>query len=150
MRPRTSSVPIATTIDSAVRSHPSRIPNERFAPTRMLVIRIGGRNLFASRAIGFFHVMPDVAGRTRDRLSPARRPANHDAIDRAGGTQPVVQPSLILRAEPCGSGHLLCLHVPVPVKLHARTDRAVIAPGPFELELDPVAFRRDTVLVDEK
>src|SRR5262245_40342411 len=170
MRPSTSSAPIATTIDNAVRSQPSRIPNDRLAPSRMDVIRMGGRKrlsiasdrppclgtcsavdkAFASPAIGFLHVMPLVDLRVLERFPLPRRPPNDDTIDRAGIAQTVVEPALVLSAESRSRRDLLGLHMPIPVHLDASADRAAIAGRTFELELDPVTPCRHVVLVDQQ
>src|SRR5688572_11512088 len=146
MRPSRSSVPIAVAMASPVRSHPSRIPNDRLAVTRIDVMRIGGRkrlsivhrrprragtcsavdSTLASLAIGLFHLMPHVDRRTGDGLSFSRRPPDDYAIDRAGVTKPVVEPTLVLGTESSRRSHFLRLDVPVPVQLHPCADRAAI------------------------
>src|SRR5262245_65106020 len=94
--------------------------------------------------------MPHVNGRIGNGLTGSGWPADDDAIDGPCLPQAVMQWTLVLRAEPRGRAHFLCLHMPIPVQLNARTDSAAIAARSLELELNPVAAWRHVVLVDQQ
>ena len=140
------------------------------APTiRMHVMRIGGRKPVVDRGKRRTSGAGGVAGAAvdsgsswlldavqrsiaglLDRLRAARRPADHDAVDRARRAQAVVQAPLVLRAEAAAAADFLHLPLAVPVQLDARADRAAVARRALELERDPVAPRLHGVLVDQQ
>ncbi len=61
-----------------------------------------------------------------------------------------MQAALILGGETAAAGDFLDLMLTVPEKRDLRADRAAIAARALELELDPLIFRRDGVLVDQQ
>src|SRR4029453_14092515 len=149
-----SSAPMAVPIASAVVYHASRMPNDRCAPSRMLVMSSGGRYLLSTvrnrrrpSAVrswtiggasvdiplsligvddGLLDVMKRVNRRVFDGLLPAGGPANHDAIDSVRVTESVMQATLVLCAESARRCDLLHLLTILPVQLDLRTDRASI------------------------
>src|SRR6187401_495070 len=153
---------------SPVRSHPSRMPNDRCAVRRMLVISSGGRNRLSSRnhwlplgsgpaaatpvssLMGFLDAMQLVYRRPLDHLPPARRPGDGDAIDGGAGAEADVQAALVLGAEAAGGEYVLPLRPAVPGDVHTRADGAAVADRALEFEIDPVPPRRHRVAVQER
>src|SRR5438093_13261143 len=85
-----------------------------------------------------------------NRLTLAGRPSDDDPIDRRLRAEPVVQPSLVLRAEAAAAADFLNLNLIAPVKLDACADRAAVARLAFQGEVHPMASRLNRIAVDEK
>src|SRR5688572_12014103 len=156
---------MAVAMASAVRSQPSRIPNERCAVSRIDVISSGGRKRLSIRknrfrgatasargsaplstAIGLLHNVQPVDLRLLDRLHLSGRPPDDDSVYGRRRSQPIVDPPLILRAEAARCRDFLHLLAAAPVQLDAGAERRTVAGHPaeaglhpsLELELNPV------------
>src|SRR5688572_9858994 len=144
-RPSTSSATMAVAMASAVRSQPSRIPNERCAVSRIDVISSGGRKRLSIRrnrfrgaktsargraplstAIGLLHNVHSIDLWLLDRLHLPGRPPDDDAVHGRRGSQTVVNPPLVLRTEAARRGDFLHLLTPAPVQLDAGAERASV------------------------
>src|SRR5688572_2959789 len=93
----------------------------------------------------FLHQMQPIDDRIIDHLYRTRRPADDDTVNRGGRPETVVDASLVLRTEAGRRGDDLSLLTTGPVQLHAGAYRAAVAGAAFELELNPVAARRNRV-----
>ena len=106
---------------------------------------------------------PGSGGRVRLRslqfLRLAGRPADDDAVDGGAGAEAEVEPALVLRAEARSARDFLHLLPSVPEHLDLRADRApvaarlcrrVVAAAALQIEGDPLAIRRDLVLVEQQ
>src|ERR1051325_10368807 len=114
MRPSTISLANAVAMASAVRSQPSRMPNDRCAVSRMLVISSGGRKRVSSRSPCFpFGMGPAAATpvssvtrfphdvhlvwrRLLQHLHATRRPRDGRRVHQADGAKSEVETPLIL------------------------------------------------------
>src|SRR6266566_2171294 len=91
-----------------------------------------------------------VHGGMGERLHTARGPANERAVHLRGLAQAEVEPAVVLAREPRAPVHNLELARPAREEEHLRPDGAAVRARAHELERDPVAARRNAVLVDQR
>ena len=133
MRPSASSAMMAVAMASPVRSGPfedaereMRRQQDRRDEQRRQVAVVEPEPAHCAQLLDPVH-----AGRTCSGLTSvillARRPGDHGAFDLRRRAEPEVQAPLVLRAEAAGRHQILPLHLPRPVQLDARADRAAVA-----------------------
>src|SRR5512132_1777911 len=84
-----------------------------------------------------------------NRLDLSRRPANLSLLDLRILPETKMQAALVLRTKAAAARNLLHLLMTIPKQPHFSADRAAITRTTFELETDPLVFRRHVVLVDQ-